>query len=106
MKLIFQFIVNGVSAALHLAGAPVHLYCPRPGETWLINVAVALDEFGNALTGGDPGETISSRADKARLAGRRWGCILCRILNWFQANHCGLSLEVNEGAKAVIPDGD
>jgi hypothetical protein len=36
--------------------------------------------------------------------GKRWGCVLCRLLNFVQANHCLRSLEPDEGARAVIPD--
>ena len=39
-------------------------------------VAVAIDQLLNALFGGDEDETISSRAEKARRKGRRWGCVL------------------------------
>jgi hypothetical protein len=71
---------------------------------WFWNVLIALDQFGNAVTGGDPDETISSRADKAMNKGKRWGCIMCRLLNLIQKDHCQKSLEPDEGARAVIPD--
>ena len=62
-------------------------------------VAVALDQLGNALLGGDEDETISSRAAKARLKGKRWGCVLCRFLDWLDPNHCTNSIEPDEGEK-------
>jgi hypothetical protein len=58
----------------------------NPQRAWVM--AIAHDELANAATGGDPGETISSRAFKAKVAGRKWGCVLCRLLDTIQADHC------------------
>jgi len=52
------------------------------------DIAVALDRAGNVAANGANTETISSRANRARAEGRRWGCILCRFLDWIRANHC------------------
>jgi len=73
-------------------------------KQYLWNFLVLLDEFGNTLTGGDPGETISSRAGKAMKEGKVWGCVLCRFLDLFQKNHCQLSIDKNDGSRAVIKD--
>jgi hypothetical protein len=62
-------------------------------------VAVAIDQLFNALLDGDEDETISSRAAKARLKGKRWGCVLCRFLDWLDPNHCTNSIELDEGEK-------
>ena len=62
-------------------------------------VAVAIDQLFNTLLNGDEDETISSRAAKARLKGKRWGCILCRFLDWLDPNHCTNSIEPDEGEK-------
>lgn len=48
----------------------------------------AYDLLGNALTNGRYNELISTRADRARSEGRRWGCVLCRVLDEISANHC------------------
>lgn len=68
------------------------------------NILIALDQFGNALFAGDPDETISSRAGKAMREGKAWGCVLCRVLNLFENEHCAKSIEGDEGANATIPD--
>lgn len=73
-------------------------------KAYLWNFLVLLDEFGNTLTGGDPGETISSRAGKAMQKGQTWGCVLCRFLNLFQKDHCIKSIDAADGRRAVIPD--
>ena len=50
-------------------------------------VLVLLDVCVNRLFNGRV-ETISSRAGRARASGRAWGCILCRLLDDIQPNHC------------------
>lgn len=72
---------------------------------YLLNFAVLLDEAVNTILGGSPNETISERAAKARNAGRRWGCILCRLLNRINPGHCDNALTSTIGDDAVIPDG-
>lgn len=55
---------------------------------WFWRVFISIDEFANVLIGGPVGETISTRAYKAMIAGETWGCVLCRILDVFQKDHC------------------
>ena len=67
------------------------------------NVLVALDQLGNTIVGGDPDETISSRAGK--LNGKRlWATNLCRFLNWLDPGHCTSAIEPDEGGKALNGD--
>lgn len=73
-------------------------------KQYLWNLLILLDETGNTLTGGDPGETISSRAGKAQAEGKRWACVLCRFLDLFQKDHCILSINNDDGSRAVIKD--
>jgi hypothetical protein len=71
---------------------------------YLWNLLVSLDQFINTFLLGDPDETISSRAAKAQLKGKRWGCVLCRLLDYVQKGHCLKSIETDEGAQAIIKD--
>lgn len=71
---------------------------------YLLNLLIALDQGVNTFLGGDPDETISSRAGKGQAQGKRWACVLCRFLDWFQRDHCVKSIERNEGADAVVAD--
>lgn len=73
---------------------------------YLLNFAILLDEAANTILGGSPNETISERAAKARNAGRRWGCILCRLLNRINPGHCDRALTSKIGEDAIIPDGE
>ncbi|WP_454752143.1 hypothetical protein [Cupriavidus necator] len=71
---------------------------------YLWNLLISLDQLANTVAGGSPDETISSRAGKAMQQGRRWGCILCRFLHWFDHDHCAKSIEPDEGGDAAVAD--
>lgn len=66
---------------------------------YLWKVLVALDQLVNTVLGGEPDETISSRAGKAKLRGKRWGCLLCNFLDWFDGGHCEKAIEPDEGRR-------
>lgn len=51
-------------------------------------IALGFDRVGNAVTGGQDGEYLSSRANRARLEGRKWGCCLCKLLDAIKPGHC------------------
>jgi hypothetical protein len=73
-------------------------------KQYLINFAILLDESLNTLTGGDPGETVSSRAGKGLQEGKRWACVLCHFLDLFQKDHCLKSVNPDDGTRAVVKD--
>jgi hypothetical protein len=56
-------------------------------------IALAYDRLGNAAANDDTVQTVSSRAEKARRAGKRWGCALCRLLDQIDPGHCERSIE-------------
>lgn len=58
----------------------------NPGRAW--GIARAFDRVFNVAANGDERETVSSRAARARDEGRRWGCVLCRLLDQVDAGHC------------------
>src|SRR5437763_17150455 len=51
-------------------------------------IARAYDKLGNAVTNGRSDEFLSTRANRARAEGRRWGCWLCGLLASIQKDHC------------------
>ena len=63
---------------------------------YIWNVLIAIDQLFNALFGGDPDETISSRAGK-RQGKSKWATGLCWFLNKLDTNHCKESIELDEG---------
>lgn len=78
---------------------------------WMMNVLIAVDQLFNALTCGDPDETISSRIGKIKEA--HGGMIpryhpVCRIIDWglekIDKNHCIEAIEEDEGEEAVITE--
>jgi hypothetical protein len=64
------------------------LLCVASSPERAKDIAIALDRAGNAAINGSYQETISSRANRARDEGRRWGCLLCRLLDALSPNHC------------------
>ncbi|HZP57252.1 MAG TPA: hypothetical protein VFC53_06825 [Dehalococcoidia bacterium] len=68
----------------------------RRVRQWSWNVLVATDEWLNALTGGDPDATISLRLAQAKGAGRLWGRIGCRVLDFLRPGHCAGVLDGEE----------
>lgn len=65
-------------------------------RNYLINALVALDQLLNALTGGDPDETISSRCAKRRTQ-PGWR-VLAAFLEWLEPGHLDRALEADEGS--------
>lgn len=58
---------------------------------YLFKIGVVLSMLINVILGGHVGQTMSHRANSARRDGRRWGCVLCRILDAIDPHHCSLS---------------
>lgn len=85
----FAFVLT-----LHIAGAP---------SRYLRNVALSFDQTANALTGGDPDESVSSRMGKRVGAGDRgFSYVMCRLMHPFDKNHCTKAIESDEGGDKVL----
>lgn len=66
------------------------------------NFLIAIDQLLNTMLGGDPDETISSRAGKYAAVQRGWiPCVLCKLLDRIDPNHCAKSIEPDEGGRAI-----
>lgn len=61
------------------------------------HASVSEDQTFNALAGGSEDETISSRSAKAQRRGKRWGCVLCRLLDLIDPGHCARHIEPDRG---------
>lgn len=72
---------------------------------YLRRVFVAVDQLGNALTGGEPDETISYRAAVAQAAGSRPARLLCRALDLVEPDHCGIVRARRDTRATVIRAG-
>lgn len=73
---------------MYLLGWVLPLVAAFGDEKRARSAYIGLDVVLNVLTGGRAPELLSSRADRARTEGRRWGCVLCRLLDWIESNHC------------------
>jgi len=67
------------------------------------NILISIDQLFNTIFGGDPDETISSRAGKARRNGKAWGRALCSVLDKIDKNHCSENIEEDEGKDGYLP---
>lgn len=74
-------------------------------KAYFENVLIGLDDLGNTLRGAPPDMTISCSAALARNAGKRWGCWLCRVLDWFDPDHCDNAIR-NDAARVEAVEGD
>jgi hypothetical protein len=67
---------------------PMHLFWALFKPERAIGIAAQIDRAANGALRGNPRETISSRANRARVHRKRWGCLLCNLLDWFKEGHC------------------
>ncbi|QYR20793.1 hypothetical protein KZ483_24035 [Paenibacillus sp. sptzw28] len=66
-------------------------------KRYVWNMLISIDQFFNTLAGGDPDETISSRAGKRAEKGCKACILLCKFLSLFEKDHCYKSIEPDEG---------
>jgi hypothetical protein len=59
----------------------------------VMEITRAYDKLGNAMFDGSSEEYISTRANRARIQKRKWGCVLCALLERFEKDHCANSAE-------------
>ena len=82
----------------------------HPVVQYLINIVVSIDQLFNALFGGDPDETISSRLGKWLISSnigpirKRIAYVICRMLHWFDKQHCIDAIEYDEGGNSAIKE--
>lgn len=93
MRILVLLAVWALSHAVHLLASTWLLIGALTGRNRAWEIALGYDHLGNAVTGGNPRETISARAYRAMLERRTWGCVLCRLLNYLQTDHCRKAAE-------------
>lgn len=86
-RLALVLITPLVALALPLVFAR-YLWAIATAPDRALRIAIGFDQLGNVAANGNEDETISSRAAFARDAGKRWGCVLCRLLDAIDPNHC------------------
>lgn len=74
-------------------------------KTYLLNLAVGVDQLANALIGGSADETLSARAHRMRAKRQRWwgwtANAIDRMFFW-QRDHC-LKAHLAELQRAQLP---
>jgi hypothetical protein len=55
---------------------------------YCFEVALAFDRLLNAIICGKSTETICVRATQAWFLDKTWGCVLCRVVDFFDRDHC------------------
>lgn len=55
-------------------------------RAWFI--LVSYDWLVNAAANDDERQPISARAAKAKRDGKRWGCWVCKLLDYVDPGHC------------------
>lgn len=111
MSKVGLYVSNVAIAAWRVPRSVVGLYKYHADDSYVKNVLVVTDCFLNALSGGDPDETISSRSGKAAeyeqsVTPAVWGvgCRMCAFLAVFQQDHCAKAIERWRGRRAALPD--
>lgn len=89
-RLVYVALV-GLIAVMQIVMLPWLLVLAALAHRRAERTMMAYDQALNALTGGHEDETVSSRAARARDRGRRWGCVLCGVLDWLDPDHCNKS---------------
>ena len=82
LLLIPLMLLGATIALIHYIWATI--FAPAKA----LQIAIGYDQLANVALNGNPDETISSRADRAREEQRRWGCVLCKILDKIEKDHC------------------
>lgn len=97
MKRIFTFVIITlllfvwtVFFILWLLPSTLYRAVLNPYRAW--RVLVGLDVAANMVFNDDEIQTISKRAALARNNGKKWGCILCKLLDTADKNHCDKSI--------------
>lgn len=86
---LLLWAISSLAAMVSLCLGLMYLvFSPR--RFW--RVMLAHDQAANAAFGGSEDETISSRAGRAARRGDRWGCVLCKLLDKVDPDHCKKSI--------------
>lgn len=71
-------------------------------KTYGWNVLISIDQLFNAVLGGDPDETLSSRMGKRTREDCSVCYWICRGLHLIDPNHCADAVERDRGKRNVI----
>lgn len=90
-------------ALVLILGWPFLLF--KGTRQYILNLLIACDQSVNALCGGDPDETISSRLGKDKHNSKMaafWAAVVDFCFRWGGKNHTDNNEELDEGKNKVI----
>ena len=64
----------------------LHAIAFNVDKAW--DISKAMDRAANVLCNGNWQEMISTRAGRSMQEGRTWACILCKLLDKLEKDHC------------------
>ncbi len=69
-------------------------------STWILDVLIGVDETANAVSGGNPYDTISARLGRA-MKTSRFARAACKVLGWVfrNPNHCQQAIIDEQAAR-------
>ena len=73
--------------------------------SYLLNIAIAIDQLANALLAGDPDETLSSRAHRMAVKGQSYWGWTERAINamfFWQNQHCAWAYQFELNRKMTM----
>jgi len=82
LALMPLFVLASLVAGLH------YVWAVFTAPERALRIAIGWDQLGNVALNGDENETISSRAARGRDEKKRWACVLCKLLDWLDNDHC------------------
>ena len=71
-------------------------------EGYFYRLVKGLDEFGNVVTDGNLGQSISSRIGLDAAKGDHGAIAMAEFLNLFEANHCVLAEKADEAQAELV----
>ncbi len=74
-----------IAASLYAAIRMAYCIFRNPQKAWVLGIAH--DQLANAAANGNLDETISSRAHR-NIPYNKWACMLCKILDLIEKEHC------------------
>lgn len=90
LDLLWKIAVYGVVSLVTLA-----LLLRSGQKTFMHKVAVGVDVLVAVFYWGREGITISSHSAIAAKKGKRWGCVLCKLLDKLDPGHCPAAIQAD-----------
>lgn len=92
LALLVLFIVCQLVSTFAVIKTLYSIFTGNHERSW--ELLKSYDRLGNAALNGNGKETVSARAYRGMIEGNRKWCLLCRLLDRIDKDHCLLSKDV------------